>query len=372
VFWFTQRDPRAHWIPSRRRRLRVTRHGAAQVDARRTSTHQRHPAPPPSDRRESPARKHASKSMRRVVRDVPYHRPGGGRRSIDQVIADGSTRSRDSARAGRCARDRTAKTQCNEWAGATRAAARDDSAENCSTVFGVSRSKRVGRKTSVLDAVSEDLADLSRPRPPDRHGWRGHSTQVRELERAGPGLPSDYGKNLQGARGLRRSHASAQSPRSVRSGRALRAIGQTRVASYMLTKCMSLRGVRVGTRRCAIRLQAPTASARRAADHARHLPRHVEEFEYCSKMKATRRGGGDGTLPIHTCVVSRTAAEANSTRKRLACSRGNAEYEKRHASKMRHTAGDIIWTCRGGISSSRSRRASRRRRKRSAESSKRR
>ena len=219
-------------------------------------------------------------------------------------------------------------------------------------LFGVRDQGWVGRKKSVLDAVREDLADLQPAlSQPDRHRLDEHLTSVRELERAVASLPSDYGKNLKEPEDIA---DLTDYPRiaKIQSDLVVHALasGQTRVASYMLTKCQSL-----------VRLPWLGYTQLRHHDYThtngespegqrimRDICRwHVEEFAYLlGKMKATPEG--DGTLLDHTCVVfAHEHAEANPHKDNglaliLAGHLGGMKTGMH--SKMRNTIGDLYLT----------------------------
>ena len=129
------------------------------------------------------------------------------------------------------------------WAGYDRALPPEMIPHNLfDRLFGVRDQSWVGRKKSVLDAVREDLAELQPSLgQADRHRLDEHLTSVRELERAIASLPSDYGKNIKEPEDVA---DLTDYPRiaKIQSDLVVHALasGQTRVASYMLTKCQSL------------------------------------------------------------------------------------------------------------------------------------
>ena len=109
-------------------------------------------------------------------------------------------------------------------------------------LFGVKDQTWIKRKNSVLDLVQQDVAEL---KPAlgreDRQRLDEHLTSVRDLERAVASLPPDYGKNIKEPEDISDltdypKIAKIQSELLVQAF----ATGQTRVASYMLTKCQSL------------------------------------------------------------------------------------------------------------------------------------
>ena len=113
--------------------------------------------------------------------------------------------------------------------------------------------------------MREDLADLQPSLgQADRQRLDEHLTSVRELERAIASLPPDYGKNVKEPEDVA---DLTDYPRiaKIQSDLLVHALasGQTRVASYMLTKCQSLVAASRGsaTRACAITTtRTPTRS----------------------------------------------------------------------------------------------------------------
>ena len=94
----------------------------------------------------------------------------------------------------------------------------------------------------MLDAVQQDVAELTPALgASDRHRLEEHLTSVRDLERAIASLPPDYGKNIKEPEDI---SDLTDYPRiaKIQSDLLVHAFasGQTRVASYMLTKCQSL------------------------------------------------------------------------------------------------------------------------------------
>src|SRR6266850_7359187 len=239
------------------------------------------------------------------------------------------------------------------WAGYDRALPPEMIPQNLfDRLFGVKDQLWVGRKKSVLDAVREDLADLQPSlSQPDRHRLDEHLTSVRELEKAISSLPSDYGKHVKEPEDVA---DLTDYPRiaKIQSDLVVHALasGQTRVVSYMLTKCQSL-----------VRLPWLGYTQLRHHDYThtnaespegqrtmRDICRwHVEEFAYLlQRMKSVPEG--DGTLLDHTCVVfAHEHAEANPHK-----DNGLAMILAGHAggmktgmhSKMRNTIGDLYLT----------------------------
>src|SRR4029077_14254841 len=177
-----------------------------------------------------------------------------------------------------------------------------------------------------------------------------HLSSVRDVERAILSLPPDYKKVQEPDPGGDVKDypriAKLQSDLLVHA----RASGQTRVASYMLTKCQSLVRLpwlgytRLGNHDYTHTNAESPEGQRTMRDICRW---HVEEFAYLlAKMKSVQEG--DGTLLDHSCVVfAHEHAEANPHK-----DNGLALIVAGHAgglktgmhSKMRHTIGDLYLT----------------------------
>ncbi len=184
-------------------------------------------------------------------------------------------------------------------------------------LFGAKDLGWIDRRRSVLDRVRGDAAAFR-----DRLGYEDKSrlddflTSVRSVERSIASLPPEYKRDIArpSETGDMRDWpriAKLQSDLLVHAF----ASGQTRVASYMLTKCQGLsrfpwlghtsdrhHGYTHG------RVESP-AGQRIMRDICRW---HVEEFAYLlAKLKSIPEG--DATLLDHTCLVySHEHAEANS------------------------------------------------------------
>jgi hypothetical protein len=186
-------------------------------------------------------------------------------------------------------------------------------------LFGRREEGWVNRKRSILDVVLEDAAALKKKLPKDDQARVDeHLAAVRDVERAITSLPPEY----------RRVDPPEYEdmkdwPRIAKLQSELLASAlitrQTRVASYMLTKCQSI---------CRFPWLGLTAARHHDYTHAdgrapgadgvegqrimRDICRwHVEEFAYLlSRLKSTPEG--DGNLLDHCCIVYvHEHAEAN-------------------------------------------------------------
>ena len=219
-------------------------------------------------------------------------------------------------------------------------------------LFGARDEHWVARQKSVLDAVREDAAAVgSKLGAADRRRLDEYLTSVRELERSIASLPPEYrqvverppeGGDLKDWPRI----AKLQSDLLVHA----LASRQTRVASYMLTKCQGL------TR---FPWLGHTAQRHHEYTHGQvETPRgmrilrdicrwHVEEFAYLvGRLKSTPEG--DGTLLDHCCLLFvHEHAEANIHK-----NNGLAVIVAGHAGGLKTglhtratgTLGDLYWT----------------------------
>jgi len=356
LFWFNGNGiPERYWIPTEVGADYELTPCLAPLESLRRDIHVISGIDNPNARVTAPGNTH-HKSMSALVSGMPYTGRGAGGTSIDQMVAGamgGDSRFR-SLQVGVCQESHGENIHRNlSWAAADRALPPEMIPHNLfDRLFGVRDQSWVGRKKSVLDAVREDLADLQPSlSQPDRHRLDEHLTSVRELERSIASLPSDYGKNLKEPEDVA---DLTDYPRiaKIQSDLVVHAMasGQTRVVSYMLTKCQSL-----------VRLPWLGYTQLRHHDYThtngespegqrimRDICRwHVEEFAYLlERMKAVPEG--DGTLLDNTCVVfAHEHAEANPHK-----DNGLALILAGHAggmktglhSKMRNTAGDLYLT----------------------------
>jgi hypothetical protein len=203
------------------------------------------------------------------------------------------------------------------WAGYERALPSEMIPQNLfDRLFGVKDEGWINRKKSVLDLVTEDVNKLQPVLgAADRQRLDQHLTSVRDLERAIASLPPDYGKNIKEPEDIT---DLTDYPRiaKIQSDLIIHAFasGQTRVASYMLTKCQSLTrfpwlGHSDNRHHDYTHTNAGTPKQQRIM---RDICRwHVEEFAYMLEgMKAVPEG--DGNLLDHSaCVFVHEHAEAD-------------------------------------------------------------
>jgi hypothetical protein len=182
-------------------------------------------------------------------------------------------------------------------------------------LFGVREKSQIARKQSVLDAVRDDFRDLNAELgKADQVRLDEHLASVRDLERSIASLPPEYRKVEEpGIGGDVKDYPRIAKLQSDLLVHAL-ASGQTRVATYMLTKCQSLvrlpwLGYTTLRHHDYTHTNADSPKAQRTL---RDICRwHAEEFAYLlSRLKSVREG--DGTLLDHCCLLYlHEHAEAN-------------------------------------------------------------
>jgi hypothetical protein len=249
-----------------------------------------------------------------------YNGRGAGGPSIDQILAARiGTKSRfHSLQIGVAQESHGENVHRNmSWAGYERALPPEMIPHNLfDRLFGVRNQSWVGRKKSVLDLVRDDVTEITPALgQADRHRLDEHLTSVRDLERAISSLPPDYGKNIKEPEDI---SDLTDYPRiaKIQSDLLIHAFasGQTKVASYMLTKCQSLTrfpwlGLGGNRHHDYTHNNAGSAVQQRTM---RDICRwHVEEFAYLlERMRSIPEGNGN--LLDNTCAVFvHEHAEAN-------------------------------------------------------------
>jgi hypothetical protein len=260
-------------------------------------------------------------SMSALISGQPFTGRGAGGPSFDQVIAQkvgGDSRFR-SIQIGVSQESFGEAIQRNmSWADRDRPLPPEMLPHKLfDRLFGVKEASWVNRQTSILDTVQEETRTLAgRLGSDDRARLEEYLTSVRDVERAIASLPPEYrtvverpneGGDLRDWPRI----AKVQSDLLVHAF----ASGQTRVASYMLTKCQGL---------SRFPWLGHTAQRHHEYTHGQvETPRgmrilrdicrwHVEEFAYLvGKLKATPEG--DGNLLDSTCLLYvHEHAEANA------------------------------------------------------------
>jgi hypothetical protein len=228
-------------------------------------------------------------------------------------------------------------------------------------VFGAKDEGWTRRKRSVLDAIRQEASELRAGLPAeDSQRLDEHLSSVRDMERAIASLPPDYRQAAEPGEDF----DMKDWPRVAKIQSDLLAYAlatrQTRVASYMLTKCQGLaRFPWLG--HTAARHhdythkdgKAPGASGSEGQRILRDICRwHVEEFAYLvGKLKSIPEG--DGTVLDNTLLVfAHEHAEANIHKASgmiaiLAGAKGRLA--RGQHTKVQGTFGDLYLTLANGV-----------------------
>jgi hypothetical protein len=263
-------------------------------------------------------------SMSGLMTGLDFTGRGPSGPSIDQIIAGkigGDSRFR-SLQIGVAQESFGESMQRNmSWAGYERALPPEMIPHRLfDRLFGAREEGWVNRKRSILDAVRADATMLEKSLPgDDKARMDEHLSSIRDLERSIAGLPPEYARvdppDFDGDMKDWPRIAKLQSDLLVQA----LAMRQTRVASYMLTKCQSLtRFPWLGYTSARHHDYTHAADKTSGADGTDgiHVLRdicrwHVEEFAYLvAKLESVPEG--DGTLFDHTSLVYvHEHAEAN-------------------------------------------------------------
>ena len=261
------------------------------------------------------------RSMSALVSGQVYTGRGAGGTSIDQAIArniGGESRFR-SLQIGVCQESFGESIQTNlSWADRDRPLPPEMIPHRLfDRLFGGREEGWVNRQKSILDAVREETSALgARLGAEDKQRVDEYLTSVRDLERSIAGLPPEYSQVVERPPdgGDLKDWPRIARLQSDLLAHAL-ASHQTRVASYMLTKCQGLsRFPWLG--HTAQRHHEYTHGTVETAQGMRILRDicrwHVEEFAYLvAKLKSMPEG--EGNLLDHTCLVfAHEHAEANA------------------------------------------------------------
>jgi len=262
-------------------------------------------------------------SMSGLVTCTRFTGRGAGGPSFDQIIANqigGDTRFR-SLQIGVTQESFGESMQRNmSWSGYERALPPEMLPDRLfDRLFGKRPEGWIDRKRSVLDTVQQDAAELKKNLPKDdKARVDEHLAAVRDVERAVTSLPPEYRTLLPPEVDDMRDWPRIAKLQSDLLAYAL-ITRQTRVASFMLTKCQGLSrfpwlGFTAARHHDYTHAdgKAPGADGVEGQRILRDICRwHVEEFAYfLSKLKSIPEG--DGTLLDHTCVLyQHEHAEAN-------------------------------------------------------------
>jgi hypothetical protein len=223
-------------------------------------------------------------------------------------------------------------------------------------LFGQREEGWVNRKRSILDTISEDATALKKKLPTDDQARVDeHLAGIRDLERSIAGLPPEYRRveapDFDGDMKDWPRIAKLQSDLLVQA----LATRQTRVASYMLTKCQSITrfpwlGYTSARHHDYTHAEGKTSGADGVEGQRvmRDICRwHVEEFAYLvAKLESVPEG--DGTLFDHTSLVYvHEHAEANPHKNSglaMIVAGGDSRIAKGAHTRVTGTAGDVYLT----------------------------
>ncbi|MBC8166996.1 MAG: DUF1552 domain-containing protein [Bryobacteraceae bacterium] len=277
----------------------------------------------PAARLPGPGNDH-HRSMSALISGTQFTGRGAGGASVDQVIA---------ARAGGSSRFRSLQVGVSQesfgesiqrnmsWSGYDRALPPEMLPHKLfDRLFGARDSGWIARKKSILDAVREDASALRKELGRDDQSiLEEHLSSIRDVERSIASLPPEYRRvDPPEAEGDMKDWPKISRLQSDLLVHAL-ASGQTRVASYMLTKCQGLsRFPWLG--HTAARHhdythadgKAPGATGPDGQRIMRDICKwHVEEFAYLiGRLKSTPEGDGN-VLDRTSIVYIHEHAEAN-------------------------------------------------------------
>jgi hypothetical protein len=319
VLWFNGNGvPERYWIPAQTGAGFEMTPCLAPLEPFRDDIHVLTGLDNPAARDPGPGNDH-HRSMSALVSGTSFTGRGAGGPSIDQTLAaklGGETRFR-SLQIGVCQESHGESIHNNlSWAGYDRSLPPEVIPHNLFTrLFGARELTWINRKKSVLDAVRDSAAQLqSGLGAEDKRRIEEHLTSIRELERSIASLPPEYRKAEAPPEGGDMKDypriAKLQSDLLVHAF----ASGQTRVASYMLTKCQSL--ARFPWLGYTARRHHDYTHQRADSPEGQRILRdickwHVEEFAYLlAKLKSIPEGAG--SLLDNCCIFFvHEHAEAN-------------------------------------------------------------
>jgi hypothetical protein len=319
VLWFNGNGiPEKYWIPSEAGPEYELTPCLSPLVSFRKDIHIITGLDNPAARMPGPGNDH-HRSMSGLVSGTPFSGRGAGGTSFDQMVASkiGRTTRFRSLQVGVCQESHGESIHRNmSWAGYDRALPPELIPHNLfDRLFGAKEEGWVKRKESVLDAVADDFKDLNGTLgKQDQRRLDEHLSSVRDLERAIASLPPEYRKvDEPELGGDVKDYPHIAKLQTDLLAHAL-ASGQTRVASYMLTKCQSL--VRMPWLGYTSLRHHDYTHTNADSPQAQRIMRdicrwHVEEFAYLmAKLKSVPEG--DGSLLDHCCLLYvHEHAEAN-------------------------------------------------------------
>ena len=300
------------------------------------------------------------KSMSGLMSCTPFSGRGTSGPSIDQAIAaklGGDSRFR-SLQIGVSQESFGESIQRNmSWAGYERALPPEMIPHRLfDRLFGEREEGWVNRKRSILDTVREDANALKKRLPSDDQARvEEHLSGIRDLERSIAGLSPEYHRvDPPDFDGDMKDWPRIAKLQSDLLAQAL-ATRQTRVASYMLTKCQGLSrfpwlGYTSARHHDYTHAdgKAPGADGVEGQRVLRDICKwHVDEFAYfVGKLKSIPEG--DGTVFDHCCMIyTHEHAEANphkNTGMAMIVAGGLGRIAKGSHTKTTGTVGDLYLT----------------------------
>jgi hypothetical protein len=254
-------------------------------------------------------------AMSALMSGMAYTGHGAGGRSVDQLVSDkiGDKSRFRSLQIGVSQESFGGSIQKNmSWSGPNRPLPPEEIPHRLfDRLFGARDQGWMNRKRSILDAVQQDAKLLGENLPKeDQQRLDEHLSSIRDIERAVASLPPDYQKVTPPDEDFDlKDWPRVAKLQSDLLAYAL-ATGQTRVASYMLTKCQGLArfpwlGLTAARHHDYTHKdgKAPGEMGMEGQRILRDINRwHVEEFAYLvAKLKSIPEGSG--TLLDNTLLV---------------------------------------------------------------------
>lgn len=321
VLWFNGNGiPERYWIPAQTGDAYPTTPCLAPLAPFRNDVHIISGLDNPAARMPSTGNDH-HRAMSALVTGRTFTGRGAGAPSIDQILATqmGSASRFRSLQIGVCQESHGDSIHRNmSWAGYDRALPPEMIPHNLfDRLFGAKDLGWVKRKKSILDAVQQEARELAGELgKEDRTRLDEHLSSIRDMERAITSLPPEYAKHVPEPEegGDMRDYPRIAKLQSDLLVHAL-ATHQTRVATYMLTKCQSL--VRMPWLGYTALRHHDYTHTNSESPQAQRILRdicrwHMEEFAYLlGRLKSVREG--DRTLLDNCCLMyMHEHAEANS------------------------------------------------------------
>ncbi len=299
-------------------------------------------------------------AMSAITTGMAYTGRGAGGRSIDQLVADklGDNSRFRSLQIGVSQESFGGSIQKNmSWSGPNRPLPPEEIPHRLfDRLFGAHDQGWIKRKRSLLDAVQQDAKLLGKDLPrEDQQRLDEHLSSIRDLERAVASLPPDYRTAMPPDEDFDlKDWPRVAKLQSDMLAYAL-ATNQTRVASYMLTKCQGLArfpwlGLTAARHHDYTHKdgKAPGEMGMEGQRILRDINRwHVEEFAYLTaKLKSIPEGAGtllDNTLLTFVHEHAEAGPHKSDGHITLLAGCGKKVAHGRHV-KLTGTIGDLYLT----------------------------